>query len=152
MAKLSSGILLYRVRKAGPEVLLVHPGGPFFARKDAGSWTIPKGELNGEEEPLKAAIREFEEETGYKPSGNFTELRSVKQKGGKTVLCWAVTGDLDASEITSNTFEIEWPPHSGKMKSFPEIDKAAWFDLTTAREKMNEKQTAFLDQLEALLA
>ena len=145
--KLSSGILLYRHHQSNLEVLLVHPGGPFFARKDAGSWTIPKGELNPDEDPLKAAVREFEEETGYKPSGDFTELRPVKQKGGKTVLCWAVAGDLDAGNITSNTFEIEWPPKSGKRKSFPEIDKAAWFTIADAREKINEKQAAFLDEL-----
>jgi predicted NUDIX family NTP pyrophosphohydrolase len=148
MAKRSSGILLYRNKG---EVLLVHPGGPFFARKDDGSWTIPKGELMENEDPLEAAVREFEEETGYKPSGAFKALTAVKQKGGKIVECWAVEGDLDAAAIVSNTFEIEWPPRSGKMKSFPEVDRAAWFTLSEAGVKINERQVNFLHQLAEIL-
>lgn len=151
MAKTSSGILLYRKKQSVLEVLLVHPGGPFFARKDEGSWTIPKGELMEDEDPLEAAIREFEEETGYKPSGDFIPLNAVKQKGGKTVQCWAVEGDLDAAAIISNTFEMEWPPRSQKMKSFPEVDKASWLELPIARQKINERQVDFIDQLTALL-
>jgi predicted NUDIX family NTP pyrophosphohydrolase len=152
MAKISSGILLYRKRQAVLEVLLVHPGGPFFARKDEGSWTIPKGELLAEEDPLEAAIREFEEETGYKPSGEFIALNPVKQKGGKIVQCWATEGDLDAANIVSNTFEMEWPLRSGKMKSFPEVDRAAWFELPIASLKINERQADFIVQLTALLS
>jgi predicted NUDIX family NTP pyrophosphohydrolase len=151
MAKISSGILLYRKQLSALEVLLVHPGGPFFARKDEGSWTIPKGELMEDEDPLKAAIREFEEETGYKPAGDFILLTSIKQKGGKVVQCWAVEGDLDPAAIVSNTFEIEWPLRSGKMKIFPEIDRAAWFELPQARQKINERQIDFIDQLTTLL-
>ncbi|SEW46516.1 Predicted NTP pyrophosphohydrolase, NUDIX family [Chitinophaga sp. YR573] len=151
MAKTSSGILLYRKKQSVLEVLLVHPGGPFFARKDEGSWTIPKGELMEDEDSLEAAIREFEEETGYKPSGDFIPLNAVKQKGGKTVQCWAVEGDLDAAAIISNTFEMEWPPRSQKMKSFPEVDKASWLELPIARQKINERQVDFIDQLTALL-
>lgn len=151
MAKTSSGILLYRKKQSALEVLLVHPGGPFFARKDEGSWTIPKGELMEDEDPLQAAIREFEEETGYKPTGDFIPLNAVKQKGGKTVQCWAVEGDLDAAAIVSNTFEMEWPPRSGKMKSFPEVDRASWFELPAARLKINERQVDFIGQLTDLL-
>lgn len=147
MAKISSGILLYRRLPFTIEVLLVHPGGPFFAKKDDGSWTIPKGELTEDEDPLSAAIREFEEETGYKPAGDFIALPAIKQKGGKIVQCWAVTGDLDASAIVSNTFEMEWPPRSGKKKSFPEVDRAAWFSIPEARQKINERQVDFIDQL-----
>lgn len=147
MAKISSGILLYRIRQSSPEVLLVHPGGPFFAKKDDGSWTIPKGELMEDEDPLTAAIREFEEETGYKPAGDFIALPAIKQKGGKIVQCWAVTGDLDAGAIVSNTFEMEWPPRSGKKKSFPEIDRAAWYSIPEARQKINERQIGFIDNL-----
>jgi predicted NUDIX family NTP pyrophosphohydrolase len=147
MAKISSGILLYRRLSSTIEVLLVHPGGPFFAKKDEGSWTIPKGELIEDEDPLSAAIREFEEETGYKPAGDFIALPAIKQKGGKIVQCWAVTGDLDASAIVSNTFEMEWPPRSGKKKSFPEVDSAAWFSIQEARQKINERQIDFIDKL-----
>lgn len=150
MSKQSAGILLYRVTTK-TEVLLVHPGGPFFSKKDAGSWTIPKGEFAEAEMPLHAAIREFEEETGYRPEGDFLPLQPVKQKGGKVVQCWAVTGNLNAATIVSNSFEIEWPPRSGKMQSFPEIDRAGWFTLEEARIKINERQIAFLDQLAQLI-
>lgn len=151
MAKQSAGILLYRKQASGLQVLLVHPGGPFFAKKDAGNWTIPKGEYPESEAPLDAAIREFEEETGYRPSGKFIPLKAIQQKGGKVVQCWAVSGELDPAGIVSNTFELEWPPRSGKKRSFPEVDKAAWFTLAEARQMMNERQTAFLDELETLL-
>ncbi|SFD90966.1 Predicted NTP pyrophosphohydrolase, NUDIX family [Chitinophaga sp. CF118] len=147
MAKTSSGILLYRKHSSVLEVLLVHPGGPFFARKDEGSWSIPKGELKKEEDALLGAIREFEEETGHTPVGNFIPLSAIKQKGGKIVQCWAVSGDLDVTTIVSNTFEMEWPPSSGKMKSFPEVDRAEWFDVASARKKINEKQISFIDKL-----
>jgi len=149
--KQSAGILLYRKTDHGPEFFLVHPGGPFFSRKNEGWWTVPKGELLEEEQPLDAAIREFEEETGYRPQGGFIPLQPIKQKGGKVVFCWAVEGDLEAEQITSNTFEIEWPPRSGKMKSFPEIDKAGWFNLVEAGKMINEKQADFLKELAATL-
>lgn len=145
--KQSAGILLFRKTDQNIEFFLVHPGGPFFAKKDLGFWTIPKGELNENEEPLKAAIREFEEETGKALSGNFTELSPIVQKGGKKVLCWAVPGDIDPATIVSNTFEIEWPPRSGKRQSFAEVDKAAWFNYNEAIKHINEKQVALLDEL-----
>lgn len=128
-------------------MLLVLPGGPYFAGKDAGSWTIPKGEFAEDESPLQAATREMEEETGYRPTGTFIELAPIKQKGGKIVHCWAVAGDLDASTIVSNTFELEWPPHSGKRQTFPEIARAAWFTIDTARRKINERQQPLLEEL-----
>lgn len=149
--KQSAGILLYRLRLKQPECFLVHPGGPFFINKDAGSWSIPKGEFLPGEEPLAAAIREFEEETGYRPSGNFVSLQPVRQKGGKQVLCWAVSGDIDPANIVSNTFELEWPPRSGKYKIFPEIDRAGWFTPEEARIMINERQVAFIDELLSLL-
>lgn len=149
MAKQSAGILLYRKKGRQLEVFLGHPGGPFWAKKDLGSWSVPKGEYQAGEEPLQAAVREFEEETGYRPSGNFIQLATIRQKGHKTVHCWAVEGDLDAERIVSNRFEIEWPPRSGKMKSFPEIDRAAWFPIDIAREKINERQAGFIDELVA---
>ena len=145
--KISAGILMFRKREKTIQFLLVHPGGPFFSKKEEGVWSIPKGEFMTEEEPLAAAIREFEEETGHKPSGNFIELNPILQKGGKKVLCWAVEGDLDHEQITSNTFEMEWPPRTGKMKSFPEIDKAAWFGIEEAMRLINEKQAQFLEEL-----
>ena len=151
MAKQSAGILLYRQSGRGLEVLLVHPGGPFFVKKDAGHWTIPKGEYPPEEAPLQAAIREFEEETGYRPQGHFIPLKPVQQKGGKIVACWAVSGDLDPAGIVSNTFDLEWPPRSGKTRAFPEVDRAAWYTLDEARQMMNERQTAFLDELEKVV-
>lgn len=133
------------------EVLLVHPGGPFFAKKDAGAWTLPKGEFADEELALAAAQREFVEETGFPPRGPFLPLGTVKQSGGKLVHAWACEGDLDVEKIKSNTFTIEWPPNSGKQREFPEIDRAAWFTLEAAREKMNAAQTDFLERLRSLL-
>lgn len=147
MAKQSAGILAYRVNNNALEVLLVHPGGPFFVRKDTGAWSIPKGEFENNEDPLQAAIREFKEELGSDVTGTFISLGQVKLKSGKIVHAWAVAYNLDMKNIISNTFTIEWPPKSGKMKDFPEIDKAGWFPLTVAKEKLNEAQVKFLDEL-----
>jgi predicted NUDIX family NTP pyrophosphohydrolase len=149
----SAGILLHRRGERGTEVLLVHPGGPFWARKDAGAWSIPKGELDGDEDPRACALREFAEETGTRlPDSALDDLGSVKQKSGKVVFGFAVAGDLDPATLVSNTFELEWPPRSGRMQAFPEIDRAEWFGLDAAREKLNPAQAAFLDRLEARLA
>jgi predicted NUDIX family NTP pyrophosphohydrolase len=149
----SAGILLHREGEAGTEVLLVHPGGPFWARKDLGAWSIPKGELDAGEDPRAAALREFAEETGTRlPDGPLDELGSVTQKNGKVVAAFAVAGDLDPATLVSNTFELEWPPRSGRMQAFPEIDRAGWFGLDAAREKLNPAQAAFVDRLEARLA
>jgi predicted NUDIX family NTP pyrophosphohydrolase len=148
----SAGILLYRLGEDGPEVLLVHPGGPFWARKDAGAWSIPKGEHDDDEDPQACALREFEEETGTALSpAALADLGTVKLKSGKLVAAWAVEGDLDADAITSNTFELEWPPRSGNKQTFPEVDRAGWFSLEEAREKLNPAQGEFLDRLWDLL-
>jgi predicted NUDIX family NTP pyrophosphohydrolase len=149
----SAGILLHRRGTTGPEVLLVHPGGPFWARKDLGAWSIPKGELDDGEDPRACARREFAEETGtHLPDGALDDLGSVRLKSGKQVVAFAVQGDLDPATLVSNTFELEWPPRSGRMQAFPEIDRAEWFPLGPAREKLNPAQAAFVDRLEALLA
>lgn len=145
--KQSAGILLYRKGENETEFFLVHPGGPFFAKKQEGWWTIPKGELLPDEFPLDCAIREFEEETGYKPSPPFIELQPITQKGGKKVIAYAAKGDLNPDTITSNTFTIEWPPKSGNMKAFPEIDKAGWFALAAAKVLINERQISFLEEV-----
>ena len=145
--KKSAGILLYRLLKNKPEFFLVHPGGPFWTNKDAGAWTIPKGEYDINEEPLAAAIREFSEETGHIITGNFISLTPIIQKAGKQVDAWALEGDIDTTNIRSNSFNIEWPPKSGNWKSYPEIDRAEWFDLKTAKEKINPAQVAFLEEL-----
>jgi len=148
VAKRSAGILLYRVAGGAPEVLLVHPGGPYWARKDAGAWSIPKGEYEDGEDPQSCALREFDEETGVElPPGELAELGSVKQKSGKVVTAWAAEGDLDAGAVTSNTFTMEWPPRSGTTAEFPEVDRAGWFEIETAREKLVPAQTEFLDRL-----
>jgi predicted NUDIX family NTP pyrophosphohydrolase len=148
MPQRSAGILLHRHGTDGVEVLLVHPGGPFFARRDDGAWSIPKGLYGDDEAPLDAARREFAEELGGAcPPGAALELGEIRQKGGKRVLAWAVEGDLDASAITSNTFELEWPPRSGRRQSFPEVDRAAWFTLAGARAKLLAAQVEFLDRL-----
>ena len=149
--KQSAGILLYKVQKTELYVLLIHPGGPFFAKKDAGAWSVPKGEFEKAEDPLAAAKREFQEETGKKIDGDFIPLKSVKQKSGKLVQVWAVKGELDVSEICSNLFEMEWPPRSGKKQSFPEIDRAEWFTLEEAIQKIIPAQRAFLEELDQLL-
>ena len=149
----SAGILLHRAGDDGREVLLVHPGGPFWARKDAGAWSIPKGEVENSEDPRACALREFAEETGTRlPDATLEELGAVKLKSGKQVLAYAVAGDLDPADVRSNTFEAEWPPRSGRTQEFPEIDRAEWFDLPTARAKLNPAQAEFVDRLEALLA
>ncbi|MBS1601902.1 MAG: NUDIX domain-containing protein [Bacteroidetes bacterium] len=147
-SKQSAGILLYRRKTHSLEVFLVHPGGPFWKNKDAGSWTIPKGEFTNDEPALDAAVREFREETGFLLKGPFQPLSPIRQKGGKRVYAWASAGDVDASAIVSNTVEIEWPRRSGKYQSFPEVDKAAWFSITRAREYINPAQIAFLEELE----
>ena len=148
MAKRSAGILLYRVMRGAPEVLLVHPGGPFWARRDAGAWSIPKGEYEQGDDPRTCALREFEEETGAAlPPGELIDLGSVKQKGGKVVSAWAAEGDLDADAVRSNTFTMEWPPRSGRTVEFPEIDRAGWFGVDAAREKLVAAQAEFLDRL-----
>jgi predicted NUDIX family NTP pyrophosphohydrolase len=147
----SAGILLYRYTQARPEFFLVHPGGPFWSNKDAGAWSIPKGEYADDEDPLKAAIREFEEETGNKLSGDFIALTPIIQKAGKQVQAWAIEGNMNAEKITSNTFTVEWPPKSGKWKSYPEVDKAAWFDANTAKEKINPAQLSFINELNSIL-
>jgi predicted NUDIX family NTP pyrophosphohydrolase len=147
-AKRSAGILLYRTSGGVPEVLLVHPGGPFWARRDAGAWSIPKGEYEEADDPLAAALREFEEETGTAlDAGELRDLGEVKQKGGKVVSAFAAEGDIDADNVRSNTFTMEWPPRSGRMAEFPEIDRAGWFVLDEAREKLNPAQAEFLDRL-----
>lgn len=152
MPKTSAGVLLFRVADGRLEVLLVHPGGPFWARRDAGAWSIPKGECEPGEDPLAAARRELREETGCLAEGDFLPLSPVRQQGGKTVLAWAVQGDCDPSGRHSNTFLLEWPPRSGKRQEFPEIDRAEWFALPAAREKILSGQLPLLDQLETLLA
>ena len=151
--KRSAGLLLWRRTADGElEVLIGHPGGPFYARKDDGAWSVLKGEIDRGEEPLSVARREFEEETGAAaPGGPVIELGEVRQAGGKTVQAWACEGDLDPASAVSNTFDIEWPPRSGRRQAFPEIDRVGWFDLDTARTKLNPAQTAFLDRLESLL-
>ncbi|MCJ8208873.1 NUDIX domain-containing protein [Mucilaginibacter sp. RS28] len=151
MPKQSAGILLYRHRDENLEVFLVHPGGPFFMRKDLGAWSVPKGEFENDEDPLTAAKREFQEETGHAIDGKFVELQSVRLKSGKQIYCWAVEGDIDADTIVSNVFQIELPKGSGKMISFPEVDRAAWFDIETAKQKANVAQVALITQLEDLL-
>jgi len=138
--------MVYRETDAGVEIFLVHPGGPFWAKKDDGAWSIPKGEFDGED-PLTAARREFEEETGFKIAGDFFALTPIKQKAGKIVYAWAVEADIDADAINSNTFEMEWPPRSGKTARFPEIDRAAWFDPETAKQKINPAQSVLIDEL-----
>lgn len=148
MPKHSAGILLYRYQAHTLEVLLVHPGGPFWARRDAGAWSIPKGEYEDNEDPETAARREFEEETGHPLTGKLLPLAPVQQKAGKTVQAYACEGQLDVNKIHPNTFSIEWPPHSGRQQSFPEIDKAAWYTLAAAREKLLPAQLPLLDELE----
>src|SRR5579862_4306310 len=146
MPRLSSGLLMFRRRKTGPEVFLVHPGGPFWQKKDAGVWSIPKGELSPGEDPLAAARREFEEETGIIPESEFTSLGEIRQASGKIVTAWSFEGD-HPSTIRSNTFSMEWPPKSGRTQEFPEVDRAEWFSIDEARRRINPAQTPFLDRL-----
>jgi len=150
-AEISAGLLAYR-RAHGLEVLLAHPGGPFWAKKDAGAWTIPKGLVDPGEDLAAAAAREFTEETGFSAQGALTPLGAVKQKSGKIVHAFACTGDFDPGKLTSNSFEIEWPPKSGQRKSFPEVDRVAWFSLAEARGKILTYQLPLLDALEAIAA
>jgi predicted NUDIX family NTP pyrophosphohydrolase len=145
----SAGLILYRYREGRLEVLLVHPGGPFWQKRDEGAWSIPKGEIAENEVGIDVARREFHEELGAAaPDGEPTSLGAVRQSGGKVVHAWALAGDLDVTKTTSNTFEIEWPPRSGKMQAFPEVDRAGWFDVEAARRKLLPAQCAFLDRLE----
>ncbi|HET6547440.1 MAG TPA: NUDIX domain-containing protein [Solirubrobacter sp.] len=144
----SAGILLYRRGEAGLEVLLVHPGGPFWAKKDLGAWSIPKGEHGEGEDAQACALREFEEEIGSAPApGELFDLGSVRQKAGKVVQAWALEGDLDPAGVRSNTFELQWPPRSGQMREFPEVDRAQWFALDEARRRINPAQAELLDRL-----
>lgn len=147
MPATSAGLLLHRSTKRGLEVLLVHPGGPFWARKDLGAWSIPKGESAEGEDLLAAARRELHEETGFSADGPAVPLGTVRQRGGKVVHAWAVPGDVDPGKLRSNSFEIEWPRGSGHMRSFPEVDRAAWFDLAEARRRIVPAQAPFLDAL-----
>jgi predicted NUDIX family NTP pyrophosphohydrolase len=151
MARISAGLLLYRVDNATLEVLLVHPGGPFWANKDAGSWSIPKGEASPGEDLLTRAKQEVLEETGLVVDGMFRPLTPVKQGGGKIVHAWALAADFDPATLKSNTFTLEWPPRSGRVQEFPEVDRAGWFTLAEARQKIIKAQAALLDQLETLL-
>ncbi len=152
MTRQSAGILAFRRQTKAVEVLLVHPGGPFWAKRDAGAWSIPKGEYADAEDAEAAARREFTEETGWSISGELKPLGEVRQKAGKSVTAFAAEGDFDLASLKSNSFEMEWPPRSGRRASFPEIDRAGWFSLAEAREKMIEGQRPLLDRLEELLA
>jgi predicted NUDIX family NTP pyrophosphohydrolase len=152
----SAGVLLFRRAGEDLEVLLVHPGGPFWAKRDLGAWSIPKGECEDGEDPLATAWREFGEELGTHPAlalqGEPLELGEVRQKAGKTVLAWAIAGDVDPDQITSNTFTMEWPPRSGRSQEFPEVDRAGWFGLAEARERINPAQAVLLDRLSEALS
>ena len=153
--KKSAGILFYRFNNKEVEFFLVHPGGPYCVKKDAGAWSIPKGEFNDDEDPVEAALREFEEETNFKISidrSKMIPLNTVKLKSGKSVHAWAVEGDIDIEKIQSNTFEMEWPPKSGKKIIVPEIDKGGWFKSKEAKEKINTAQVFFIEELEKRLA
>jgi predicted NUDIX family NTP pyrophosphohydrolase len=147
MKKRSAGILMYRRAEPGLELLLVHPGGPFWARKDLGAWSIPKGECEEGEEPLAAAKREFREELGAEPEGAFVELGMLVQPSRKEITAWAVEGDFSVAELKSNTFEVEWPPKSGRKQRFPEVDRAGWFGLAEARRKILRGQAGFIDRV-----
>jgi predicted NUDIX family NTP pyrophosphohydrolase len=150
MPKISAGLLLYRKTGGALEVFLVHPGGPFWVRKDDGAWSIPKGEFDEGEDPLDAARREFQEETGMAAKGEFHPLKPLRQSGGKMVNAWAVQFDLDATAVKSNTFSVEWPPRSGKRQEFPEIDRAGWFRIDEAKRKILKSQLDLLEQVEFL--
>jgi predicted NUDIX family NTP pyrophosphohydrolase len=150
--KRSAGILVYRMGAGAPEVLLVHPGGPLWVKRDAGAWSLPKGQYGPEEDALAAARREFTEELGAPPpAGEVHDLGEVRQKSGKLVRAWALRGDLDVTSTTSNTFELEWPPHSGKHIEVPEVDRAGWFTLAQAREKINPAQVPLLERLAEMI-
>ncbi len=150
--KNSAGILLFNLKNDSPYVFLVHPGGPFWAKKDKESWSIPKGKFEDNENPLETAKREFTEETGFQiPNGEFIELEPLKQPSKKVIYAWALKGDVDADAIKSNSFEMEWPPKSGRKEEFPEIDRASWFNFNEARVKLHKGQVPFISQLEKLL-
>lgn len=149
--KKSAGLLMFRKREEDIEVFLVHPGGPFWAKKDAGAWTVPKGEIENDEEPLATAEREFTEETGFIARGPFFELGSVTQKSGKVVLAWAFEGDCDPEDLKSNTCQIEWPPRSKRLVTIPEVDRGEWFTPSVARTYLRAEQHAFLSRLEEKL-
>ena len=151
MPKQSAGILLYRYNQATLQIFLVHPGGPFYKNKDEGAWSIPKGEFFNEEDALEAAKREFFEETGSTISGSFKKLTAIQIKSGKNIHAWAIEGNIDEHKTTSNTFEMEWPPRSGKMMSFPEVDRTAWFDADIARVKISPGQIRLIEELEAIV-
>ena len=150
-SRVSAGLLMYRRDEGGLQVLLVHPGGPFFRDKDEGAWSIPKGEVGPSEEPLDAAVREFAEETGTAPTGPYLSLAPVEQKGGKTVHAWAFEGDCDPAATRCNTFTMEWPPRSGRQVEFPEVDRAAFFGPEEARRKINAGQATLIDELERIV-
>jgi predicted NUDIX family NTP pyrophosphohydrolase len=152
MPKRSAGLLMFRRRDAKLQVFLVHPGGPFWKNKDAGAWSIPKGEYAEGDDPLEAAKREFQEETGFKPQGQFVELGQAKQSGGKVVSVWAFQGDCSPEDVRSNTFSMEWPPESGRQQEFPEVDRADWFPLDEAHTRILKGQAVFLDRLRDSLA
>jgi predicted NUDIX family NTP pyrophosphohydrolase len=153
MPKLSAGLLVYRRNERGLDVLLVHPGGPYWAKKDDGAWSIPKGEYEPDEDPLEVALREFEEEIGKRPPdpAAAVSLGELRQRSGKIVSAWTVEGDVDVSDVQSNTFEMEWPPRSGRTREFPEVDRAAWFGLEEARRKLLPGQLGFIGRLSELL-
>ena len=151
MGKQAAGILLYRHGPRGLEVLLAHPGGPLWARKDLGAWTLPKGQFNGDEQPIAAARREFEEEMGSPPAGEFVEIGSIKQPSGKVIHAFVAESDFDVSTVRSNLFLLEWPPRSGQRVQFPEVDRAAWFSIEEARKRILKGQEPFLDRLLTLL-
>ena len=151
MAKRSAGLIVYRRREDGVEVFLVHPGGPFWAKKDLGAWSIPKGEYEEGEEGLDVARREFLEETGFAVDGDFLEVGTIKQAGGKVVTAWAVKGEFDAALLRSNVFEMEWPPRSGRLQEFPEVDRGGWFSIEEARGRILKGQVGLLERLEGLL-
>ena len=151
MPRVSAGLLLYRGGAAGLEVLLVHPGGPFWAKRDLGAWSIPKGEVEAGEDPMQAAMRELREETGFAVSGDALALGQVTQRGGKIVTAWAIAADVDPRRLRSNQVTIEWPPRSGTLRRFPEVDRAEWFDLAEARRRILPAQAYFLEALVQLL-
>ena len=148
MSKKSAGLLLYRKKRGAVEVFLVHPGGPFWANKEDGAWSIPKGEFDAREQPLEAAKREFLEETGLVAFGDFRPLTPIRQTGGKIVYAWAVNCDIDAASVKSNSFSMEWPPKSGNLRKFPEIDRAEWFKVELAKQKILKSQLKLLEELE----
>ena len=152
MPKRSAGLIMYRVREGRLEILLVHPGGPFWAKKDHRAWSVPKGEISGGEDALLRAKREFEEETGLVPRGEFMPIGTITQKGGKAVQAWAFEGDCDPKRIQSNTFVMEWPPHSGRKQEFPEVDRAEFFPIEEAKRRINTAQAELLSALELLLS